>query len=427
MKLKYLFMSLLIITTSAFAQTNDGTGGADFQKWQNRLNADPKDALAYFNLGVLYQKNHKSRLAVEHWNKAIELKSPLAPVATYYKSLVYFKSGQKDTAKTIISTLDIQSLPTNLRQEVTEYKNSLFAEENPAPQEAVPAQPSPEDKRFSFYVDVSGGQNDNPATVSDTTSASNLAADTQSLLKLSAGYLISASDHDDWRLGYSYSYTAFANDFAYNYYYHQLTLAYSYFWSTYRIKLTPEFFTDNFGSASYSQSDGATLDFSDKIGEDYYGFSYRYSGISNLTSSYYYLTGFQAKVSAYYDLRDGNNRWLFSLARNVYSYQDGVYLVSGYTSYPVSVTYSYYLNAWEFTFSLSAEPKSYAQTVYYAASRSDTKWSEYLHIGYNINQSFSTYAEVYLSQNSSTFGNAGTYGNYNYQQDTYTAGLAYGY
>ena len=94
--------------------------------WQGQIIENPEKALNYFNLGVVFQNKKLFNLAISNYNKVIELKSPLTPVALYYQALAYEKLNQIDKTKTALTRIKTETLSPELKAQILAYKNKIF-------------------------------------------------------------------------------------------------------------------------------------------------------------------------------------------------------------------------------------------------------------------------------------------------------------
>jgi hypothetical protein len=424
-----VLMSLVLLKASlglaaenvSSGKNSDANSGITIESLLKKTKSEPKNALAYFNLGVLYKKAGQNELAIASFDKVVELKSSLAPAAIYYKALTQSQIGKKEDAKKTIQGVNLEGLPENLKSQVTGFKNELFAVAEPEKQEV-----EAEDKAFSFSVDLSGGYNSNPAATNSPLPPTT-GSDSTFEEKAGLGYRISESKVHDLSLSYYFSNSSYSTDTGYNYFYHEVTLPFGYYFENYRLRITPEYFNDNFGAANFSQSLGGTLDFALHADDTYWGLSLRGASLANLTSSYYYLTGTETKFQLYYETSTEKMRFLVNFAYNSFAYQDTTTLASSYVAYPISISYSWYWPKFDCTASVSEESRTYAvASATSSVARQDTKYYESLHAGYTVMSETQIYLETTATQNSSNYSTSST-GNYNYSQFTAMLGATYFY
>ena len=425
MKAIFLFLIALIQLVNLSSVSAEDFS-KELTKWKTEAKAHPKSALAYFNLAVMYTKVSKYKLAVLAYNRVIELNSPLAPVARYYKALIFAEHGQPDVAKKIISEIQLDDIPSNLKKRVLELKNQLFVdsaieEEEQEEAEAATKNSNQSEKKFYIYLDFGLGENSNPASVSSPT-GTGLSSDRLTQLKLSSSYLLSADKESDFKFIYSYLGSFYAADVSYNYYYNLLSLPYSFYFSESRIKISPEFYSDSFGNQAYSQSTGGTFEYALKMGDDYWGFNIHAASLYNVSSVYYYLTGTQERFQTYYEWRWSSSKLLLSVGYNQYKYQDLSTLSSSYTSYPLSFAYSEYFRNYDYTFSFGEEVKIYPQATVDPFARMDNRVFAAFHIDYNLSNQTQFYTEISIVQNQSNFNGSSVSTNDSYSQTIFLIG-----
>jgi|GEM_PF-4426113 len=399
----------------------------EVEKWQQKVQVNPNDGLAQFNLGVAYHRAKQWRLAVAAYDQTIQLKSSLAPVAIYYKALIYKQVGKIEVAKKIISQLNLADVPENLKQQVLLFKNKLYVqtmvEELSGSSATPPPQATQSEKWLSLSLDLSAGQNSNPATVADT-SATGAGSDTQTAIRFSASSLLAASKTSDFQLLYSFAGTFLNQDGGYNYSFNQLSLPFSWYQSSTRFKLSPEFYIDNYGNQSYSQAPGGTIEVAIRVDDNYWGLSYHAATVTNLTSTYSYLSGSQGRIVAYYDMRWPSEKLYFGVTANKYTYQDTTSLSSSYSSYPVTVAYTAYFNQFDLTASIGEETRIYPKAANDSFARQDNRFFGTFHLGVNVATRMQLYFEASTSQNQSNFDGISTTSNDSYYQNVISVGVS---
>ena len=166
--------------------------------WENLIKQNPNTALNYFNLGVILQKQNQLKKAVINYNKVIELKSKLTPMAIYYKAQAYESVGNIPKAKELIKEISLENIPDKMKQTILNYKNKLFASDvDISLLQQEPSDNKP-DQRLFLYIEYSSGNNSNPASSSN--SSTSITKDTQSLLKAGVDVLIYYSSFYDIKI-----------------------------------------------------------------------------------------------------------------------------------------------------------------------------------------------------------------------------------
>ena len=82
-----------------------------------------------------------------------------------------------------------------------------------------------------------------------------------------------------------------------NYKYNDLTLPISFYFDSYKLKLTPEYFSDYDQTTFFSDQKGASAELTYKSTDTYYNFLIQTNRILNKTTTYDYLSGYQNKFS----------------------------------------------------------------------------------------------------------------------------------
>ncbi len=428
-----LVLASISLTSS---QTLAQTESSELTQWQEKAASNPNSALAQFNLGVLYQKAQKWKAAVDAYDKVIALKSTLAPVAIYYKALVYEQNNRLEVARKLINQIDLNTVPDNFKQSIIDYKAKLNpdeapkAEPTPAPTTETPAQeptpaPTPEPSSFSASFDVSVGGNTNPSSTNDT-SVSGYGTDAAQITKGGAGYSILADKTSDLRFDYYFYGSFYTLQTSSNYYSHTVSLPYSYYIDDYRFKISPEFTKDFYGGTAYSESAGGRLEASVRNGDSYFGVSYQAANLTNKTSSYTYLSGSQNQAQMYFENRSQEDRLLVSISATQYKYLDTTSYTSSYTSNPVGLTYTRYLGFVDMTFTLGYDSKTYAKAASSAyQARKDNKITAGIYTNHAFTNNLMGYLDLQTVSNSSNYDNTSTTGNYNYKGTTAMLGLSW--
>lgn len=397
--------------------------------WIEKIKLQPEVALNYFNLGVVLQKAGKYEEAIKNYDKAIELKSPLAPVAVFYKARAFESLGNTGTAKLLISSIEIEKVPPNFKTKVLEYKNKLYAD---SAIEASQIEYKKEDlnidndykdeKTFSAYLEVMRGTNSNPDIYADTQSSS-ISSDVQSQYRAGIDYLASVSDSHDFKLSYAFAATQFDKSTGSNYASHDVALPVSIYFESSRLKLTPMYTLDTYAGSNFSESKGADLGYTLKLNNNYLNFNVQALKIDNKTTTYSYLSGNSTKLSVSYDQRFSSSRFTTTLYRADYKYQDTSTLGSSYTSYVGWLSYMYYFNDFDFSLGGGLDSKQYVKASSVTTTRRDLKYSLNLQLGY----SFATYFRIFIDgsyiKNTSNFNT--TTDDRNYQQNAISAGLSW--
>ena len=399
----------------------------DIATWRDATIVNPHNALAFFNVGVSNQKAKKWNAAIAAYNKVVELKSPLSPAANYYKALIYNEHGRADLAQKLIVSLSHENLPPNLKQLVLSLKHHIFAEPDIAlvdpnlETETKKNRPPIEKKKVSGFIDLSAGNNSDPFADSSSPTIGG-APDTTEQVKAGADFLISAAADSEFRFDYNFSSNFYSKSTDANYFYHQLTAPFSYYFWAYRIKLTPIYQLDNYGGHVYSDSYGGSLDFAKHINNSYCGVNIQATAIKNKTTTDSYLSGGQNRFQVYFEFRTRVSRLMLTGALNQLSYEDTPALASSYISYPLTIAYTRYLRSAELTLSVGDEPKIYSKATPASVARSDNRVSFNIHAGYFFTRWYQLYADFTSIQNSSNF-NSSAPANFNYYQNISVAGL----
>jgi hypothetical protein len=435
-KIETLILVLtLILMMVPSSQAQAVSVSEDFKKtqayWQQQINADPLKPLNYFNMGVVLQQNKKYSEAITSYDKAIELHSPLAPVALFYKARAYEALGQVPEAQKTISTINMATIPPALKTRVLEYKNKLFADEVATDQVSVsmaaadtPQVSQTEEKDLSVYLEVMRGSNSNPDIYADTQSSS-IQADAQTQFRASFDYLAWVSGFHDFRLSYSYSATQFDKTTSSNYASHDVMLPISFYFGNSRLKINPELIKDTYSGSDFSESKGAELAYTYKLKDSYLNLSVQAMTIDNKTTSYSYLTGNMQKYSLSYENRWSNSKLISSFYGSQYKYQDSATLASSYAAYGGGLSYVYYNGDFDLSTSLSLEGRQYKKASANTSARTDLKAAVNAQLGYVLGANIRLFLDANYTKNKSNFDT--TTDDRNYTQSIYSIGLNWSY
>lgn len=412
------------------AQAEDKT---TIEYWEAKISQSPDTALYHFNLGVIYQKKNELEKAIYEYDKVVTLKSKLVPVALYYKARALESSDQISAAKETIALVNMSDVPENTKVAILTYKNKLFSSEFKKSAEGSElAEPSDtatptnkdEEKRLSLYFDASAGSNSNPQTLAPTSTTA-IVADTQTQLRAGIDYLVSYSSVHDVKANYYYSGTSYSKSKASNYNYHDVTLPVAFYFDSYRLKITPEFFTDIYSGSVYSEQKGVSADSSYKTKDNYINLVVQSNDIKTKDSAYSYLSGTQMKFLLGFEQRWASSKINYKIYSSDYKYQDTSTLGSSYKTLGYGITYSQYLGALDAALGAVLENRNYVKAASNAKARSDQRTYLSLQAGY----SFSTYYRVYIdasaSVNKSNFDT--TTNDKSYNQNLILAGISFNY
>ena len=120
----FLFLILTLQTLTSWSQIPP-TQTPEY--WQAKAIKEPQNALYYFNLGVVYQKQNDFDNALINYDKVISLKSKLSPVALFYKAQLFENIGKLDLTKEALSAIKMDEVPEKTRATILAYKNKIFA------------------------------------------------------------------------------------------------------------------------------------------------------------------------------------------------------------------------------------------------------------------------------------------------------------
>lgn len=402
---------------------------------------NPNEALHFFNLGVLQHKKKDYINAFKNYDRVISLKSPLAPVASYYKAKIYEANGKIDYAKQTLSSIKLADVPESFRKTIISYKNKLFADravDDDALQSMMGGSDTgssskekevePEEQKLFVYLEASRGQNSNPlyTTTSTSSSSSSIASDHQMQYRASLGYLLSANSVYDLKGNYYFSATRYSAETSSNYLSHDLTTPFSYYFNYTRLKITPEYMRDTYGGATYSQSYGGSADYSFKIGQANLSVSALYMKIKNLTTDYSYLSGNQKRYAVTYDKRWANSRASLGVSLSDYSYEDSSSTASSYRYYATSLSYTPYLGNFDIPVSIGYGAKAYkVKSSSQTDLRNDKRLSFSAQLGYSFKRYYRVFFEYVSLKNDSNLTTSST--SYDYTQSISSLGLSYSF
>jgi hypothetical protein len=427
-----LFQIIFIVLISFQSFADDINNNQSYEFWQSKIAKNPEEALNYFNLGVLYQKNNEMNKAIDNYSKVISLGSKLSPVALYYQARAYEGLNQIDKAKNAISKINLKDVPEKLKQKILVYKNNLFAADfknseidtsQSAPTQNEPTNSSAE-KRVSLFFEVSKGTNSNPSSYSDSSSSS-ISSDQQFQAQAGLDLLIDYSNQYDLKVNYYYSQIRYDQQTGLNYSFQDINLPISFYIDQWRVKLSGEYFSDIFDSSNYAIQKGGLFDISYKAKDQYFNLSLQTNNIKNQTSSYSYLSGYQNKFLIGYESRWADSKTSLKLYSSNYSYVDTSTLGSSYQSYGISLGYTKYFSDLEFAVSTTLENKLFVKASSDTSARVDLKSYTSLQIGYNLASFCRIYVEGDYSLNKSNFNTSSN--DKNYKQSLILLGLSLSY
>lgn len=397
--------------------------------WIFKIQENPTSALNYFNLGVVQQKNKECEKAIKNYDKAIELKSPLVPVAVYYKARCYESMGKTEEAQKLVSSIELDKVPENLKIKVLDFKNKLYAanvlaDEDSTAAESEQSEEYEEESKFNAYLEVSKGSNSNPEIYADTQQSS-IKADTFGQFRVGATYIPLVSNRYDLKLNYDYSGTQFDKSTGSSYASHDLYIPYSIYFDKSRLKISPQMTLDTYAGSNFSESKGFELSYTFKLDSDYLNFNVQSNQITNKTTTYSYLSGSHQRIGISYDRKSVDSSLITSLYKTDYKYQDTSTLGSSYTSYSLGLYYSKYISNFDIGLGATFDYKQYVKASSVSTRRQDNKISGSLQIGYTFLDNYRIFLDSYLAKNSSNFNT--TTDDRNYQQSIYSLGFSWAY
>jgi tetratricopeptide (TPR) repeat protein len=423
-QLKVCLFALVLLVSNVMKAENDIKDAKQTESyWLVQISTNPSLALNHFNLGVVYQKNQKFDLAISCYNKVIELESPLSPVARFYKARALESIGKIEDAKNVLTEIEIDTVPQNIKTKVLDYKNSLFASSGFEASQADEADEltESEEKRFSGYLSLTLGQNSNPETYTDTQSSS-IKKDSQISGSANLNYLLSYSSYHELSASYSFSSTNYSRATSSNDSSHEISLPVSfYFWNS-RVTLEPLYSRDFYGGSLYSESVGANLSLSLKISDNYLNVGIQNVKSTNKTTTYSYLTGPQNKYYLSYDIRWVRTRLVLGFYRYETNYVDSSTLASSYKSNALYVNYYYNIGSYDFSISSAFETRDYVK-ISGSTQRADKKISLGAEAGYNFKNNLRVFLEYSNITNSSNYNT--TTDDRAYKQNQAAVGLTY--
>lgn len=402
---------------------------SDLESLKKETVSNPQNALAFFNLAVSYHKNKKWNAAVAAYDRVVELKSPLAPVALYYKALIYYDHWRFTPAKAILAEIQTEGLPINISQMVADLKTKIseqdYDDESNASLliEDAPGQDKPNEKHFTGYFDASIGYNSNPYAGNSSPLPYTPMADTTEQLRAGVDFLMSYSQKTDLRLDYDFNGSFFSKQAGDNYYYHLLSLPFAYYYKKIRLKFTPNYFADNYGGDNYSIYYGAAIESTLHSGDTYWGATLSAGAIKNQTSYDAQYSGSRQRLTLYLQKRKRNSLFDFSMAFNQINYEDDAITTRSYVSYPINLAYTRNFNSLEVALTLGQETKSFPKATLMTAQRTDNRYIFDLRAGYYFTRWYQLYVDFAYLNNISTFDSAAT-GYYSFQQTKAVGGIS---
>lgn len=413
---------------TAVAQNTPSTAlpNQSLEYWQQKVLVEPGVALHHFNYGVLLHKNKDYNGAIAQYDEVIALESPLKAAAVYYKAQALEAQGKTDEAKDILSSLSLKDVPPKFKERILTYKNRLFAESFALPKNEDDETPRTEknEKRLSLFLDYSRGSNSNPEATNENTTVT-VTADQQSQIRAGLDVLALYSPDYDVKLGYAYLQTNYEKQTTLNYSYHDVTLPVAYYLDNARVKLTPEFFRDYYGSDVFSEQTGLSFDYTYKFGDNYFGINLLSTNIKNKTATYSYLTGSQTKIQLSYTQNFTSSKATYRVYTAHYRYQDTASLASSYQTGGLNLGYTLYAGSFDFSLSTNFEARTYARAPTTTTQRSDFKSSADLEIGVMAGQYLRFYGEAAYTDNRSNYNT--TTDDRTYKQSLFLLGLQLSY
>lgn len=399
--------------------------------WKAQILKDPHNAIYYFNLGVVHQKQSDFENALINYDKVILLKSKLAPVALFYKAKIFEIQGKSDLTKKSLAAIQMDEVPEKTGATILAFKNRVFAEDfkesseaNESSRDESAQATVPEEKRLSLYLDFSSGSNSNPSSLSPT-STTTINSETQNQFRAGADYMFSYSSFHDLKLNYYYSQSSYAKTSSLNYYYHDVTLPIAFYFDSYRFKLTPEYFVDDYDGSAYSTQAGGLLEVTYKYSDHYFSTLFQSNNIKNKTTTYSYLDGYQQKFQIGFEKRWALFRAGIKYYSSKYSYLDLSTLASSYQSSGLSTNISYYQNNFDLSLTGVYESKKYTKANSETSARTDSKTYASLQLGYNFSDYYRVYFEGNSTNNKSNFDTSAN--DRRYTQSLILAGLSFNY
>jgi tetratricopeptide (TPR) repeat protein len=412
----WILVFVVFLSSSVGMAQTEKKLNANPEYWKSKIQSNPKNAVGYFNLGVVYYQRGKVKSAIVQFKKVVKLKSQLAPVAYYYMSLIYKEKGHIETAKKLVEKVNVSEVPQNLRKRVLLFKNSLYLEEVPKEEEEeVVEEVQEQEKRYSLYAEYSYGSNDNPAYEEDPDDD-----DVQSKITAVLGYSLFQSDRAEIKLSYTYGQTDYGDNTDSETSYHDLTLPLAWYLDSLRVRLIPEYMKDTYGGEDYSTSYGSAADVSYKMENYYFTVYYQSMKLSpEDMETYSYLEGKSQKfkVSA---KRQGEIYYAtFGLSYVDYDYEDTDSVTSSYKAPSAALTVGLYFGDFDITAYSSYEKKVYSEDSS-GDIREDEVSSYSLQVGYAAHRYVRVFTEAATAKNTSSDSDN------DYDQTTLILGLSSG-
>ncbi len=386
----------------------------------------PTTALNYFNQAVAFHKQSDFEKALANYDKVIEMKSPLAPMALYYKAKIYERQGDISNAKLAVQSISLNTVPENMRKTVLAYKNKLFAldAKDLTTDTGLVEDSAAAEKNLFLYIDLQTGSNSNPTSTSNS-SVSSITTDTETQFKAGADYQVDYNSDYDLKVNYLYAQSTYKEQTTLNYKYHNITLPISYYIDSFKFKLTPEFFADTYDTSSFSEQRGISLDSIYKIEDTYINFLLQTNRITNKTTTYSYLTGSQNKAQIGIQQRWATSKISSKLYISDYHYTDTTTLGSSYKAYGINFSYSKYFDNFDISASAVYEIKKYIFASADTVARTDARTYVAAQIGFDFYSYYRLYLDASTTVNTSNFDT--TANDKNYKQNLFSVGAAWNY
>ena len=441
MKISKLATLFLAIGLSMFSERVLATQ-QDIDHWLTETGQHPDNGLGYFNLGRAYDDLHRNNEALMAFERTVELKSPLAPAALYYEAVIFEKMGSTMKAKKTLAKISIEQLPPNLKTQVLEFKNSLYANEmltdsgltldqkdselSPASEKSNAGQTTiptngKNRSRVNLLMDLSEGWNSNPGVLPSGQTVS-VPGDRQTQVRAGADALLNSSWMHELKLNYFYSGTFFSSHEEFDFDENDFTLPVFFYFGHFRVKLVPIYIVQGYALAPFSMQSGGNAELAYREASTFWGLGYQGMSIDSVNTAFSYLTGAFAKYYAYSERHWSNSKLLLELSLSTFASADNSVVGASNTAGDLLMTYNEYWGDYDMAVSVVAENRVYVRGAQDTMARNDWKETGDLQFGYALSPDLRLYLDGGVTGNQSNM-NSGS-ANYSYTQGTLVIGLS---
>ncbi|MAE75006.1 MAG: hypothetical protein CL675_13005 [Bdellovibrionaceae bacterium] len=386
----------------------------------------PSSALPLFNLGVIYYQAGQKQKSLQLFDLAMKHPSELAPVIQYYQAQIHYELGDLQTTTKILDNLAAQKLPNNLTKRIQNFRSIVLA----STKDTLAAMAKDEPSQTTYFVDHHGylnltyGLNTNPIYETDSASTGEDVTDEQTQTQAGVSATLFKTSNSDLRWRYDYFGRFYDSTSSADYFYNYTELSYSFFWSDYRLRLSPRITFDSYAAESFAHTPAVQIDVSRRANSRVYTLGYRANNIQMVDDDFSYLGGQIHRL--YVELTQSLESW--DLAGRItwgdFAYDNASNVVASYDSIRVAISAVYRRSLWKWSIAGYYDSRIYDGDAELSEDREDANMGVWTELAYQMGRT-ELLLQARQTENISNFSSSST--DRNYSQTVFATGFSWNF